>query len=115
MLTVTVHEVSPAPTCSPVTVIVPEPAVAVVAAAAFAQVPPTAFGVATTRPEGSVSTKPTLLTAGLPAGLVTVNVSVVTPPMLIVVGLNDLTTVGTSGMTTTQLSCTPLIRLIGFA
>ncbi|MGE5064395.1 MAG: hypothetical protein ACM3IG_10040, partial [Myxococcales bacterium] len=91
--TVTVHDDAPAGTCRLVVVMVPAPAVAAVAAAALAQVPPTAAGVATRSPDGSVSTNPTFETAGAPAGLVTVNASVVVPPSAIVVGLKDLLSV----------------------
>src|SRR4051812_19683335 len=110
MLTVTVQEDAPAGTVSPDTVIVVPAAAAVVAAAALAHVPPTAAGLAICRPEGRLSTKPTLFNAGLPAGLLTVNVSTVVPPELIVVGLNDFVSVGVNDVTVTQLGCTPLAR-----
>jgi len=93
-LTVTVQDVAPAPTWRLDTVIVP--ALATVAAAALAHVPPTAGGLATISPEGRVSTKPTLLTGGAPAGFVTVNVSVVVPAAPMMGGENDLVRIGTT-------------------
>src|SRR5258705_500397 len=85
-LTVIVQVADPAGTLRFATVIVFEPAVAVVAAAAFEQVPPTEGVLPTTRPEGSVSAKPTFESAGFPEGLETVKVRTVTPPGGIVVG-----------------------------
>src|SRR5512142_3039697 len=111
-LTVTVHDDAPAGTCRLVVVMVPAPAVAAVAAAALAQVPPTAAGVATRSPDGSVSTNPTFETAGAPAGLVTVNVSVVVPPSAVVVGLKDLLSVGVVDRTARQLALTPLTTFV---
>src|SRR5258706_1959428 len=80
--TVTVQLDAPAFTCRFATTIDVVPATAVVmpATAAFGQVPPM-FGLAATwRPLGRLSVKPTLLSAELPAGLVTVNVGVVLSP-----------------------------------
>src|SRR6185369_17904410 len=73
-LTVTVHDDAPAGTWRLATVMVPDPAAAVVAAAAFAHVPPRPGVAATLNPEDNVSTKPTVDSAGPPAGFVTVNV-----------------------------------------
>ena len=106
--TVTVHDDAPAPTCRLATVIVLPPATTVVAAAALTQVPPT-VALASCRPAGKVSTKPTLDSAGLAAGLVTVKVSTVVPPTAIVVGLNALFSVGDNGFTTTQLGVTAFV------
>lgn len=81
----------------PEKVIAPEPAVAV---AVPVQVPPRLFGVATTRPVGSVSVKATPFSATvLAAGLVRVKVRVDTPLMPIALGLNTLAIAG--GATTT--------------
>ena len=101
-LTATVHDDAPAGTCRLLTAIVLPPAVAVVAAAAFAHVPPTAGGLPTTRPDGRVSVKKTFDTAGLPAGLVTVKVRTVVPPELMVVGKKLFVRVGPT--TTRQLA-----------
>ena len=92
-LTVTVQVDAPAGTCRLVVVMVPVPAVAIVAAAALAQVPPTLDGFATRNPEGSESTKPTFDTAGVPAGLLRVNVNTVVPPSAIIGGANALSSV----------------------
>jgi hypothetical protein len=70
-LTVTVHNDGPAGTWRLVTVMVPEPADAVVEAAALAHVPPTPGAAATLNPEGNVSTKPILDSCRPPAGFVT--------------------------------------------
>ena len=100
-LTVTVQDEEPAGTCRLLTAIVLVPDVAVVAAAAFAHVPPMEGGLPTTRPEGRVSVKPMFDTGGLPVGLFTVNVRAVVPPALIVVGRKLFATVGPT--TTRQL------------
>lgn len=92
--TVTVHGVAPAGTCRLLTVIVPLPPEVTVAAAAFAHVPPTEGGFATTRPEGRYSVNPTFETAGAPVTFVTVNVKTVVPPALMVVGEKLLVSVG---------------------
>ena len=112
MDTVTVQEDAPAGTCKLATVMAVPPAAAVVAATALVQVPPTAGGAAICSPDGNESTNPTLVSAGLPAGLVTVNVNVVVPPDWKVVGLNDLVSVGVSVVTVTQLLLTPLVTLV---
>src|SRR5260221_630697 len=110
MFTAIVHVVALAvlaPTCVPLTTMLVPPAVAVM-------VPPvqvlTTPGVAATiNPDGSVSVKLTDC-AGLPGGgLLMVNVSTVVPPTLMVVGLKLLVNVGTSGVTVTQLGCTPFV------
>jgi len=85
-LTVIEQLEDPAATSRFVTEIVPDPAVAVVAAAAFAQVPPIEGVSLTTRPEGSVSVKLTFESAGFPAGFETRNIRTVCPPGAIVVG-----------------------------
>src|SRR2546430_772520 len=81
--TVTVQLDTPAAIFKPLTVIMLPPVTTVVAAAALLQVPPTVV-LATARPLGSVSTKLTLR-AGVPEPLLTVKVSTVVPPELIVV------------------------------
>ena len=60
------------------TVMVPLPAVAVVAAAALAQVPPTDGGFCTTRPDGSVSVN--VGDSSTPFGFVSEKMSVEVPP-----------------------------------
>ena len=94
MATVTVHDDAPAGTWRLETVMVVAPAVAIVAPTALAQVPPTAGVAAICNPDGNESMNPTLEIAGLPAGLDTVNVNVVVPPVRKVVGENDLVSVG---------------------
>jgi hypothetical protein len=81
----------------PLKLTVPDPATAVIVP--LPQLPVRPFGVATTRPAGNVSVKPTLLRVVCVSGLATVNVSVLVPFVAIVVGLNDLVMVG--GVTTT--------------
>jgi hypothetical protein len=93
-LTATVHVELPAANWRLLTVIRLLPAVAVVAAAALTHVPPTPAGVPTTRPAGSVSTKPTFDSAGDPAGLDRVKIRVVSPPALITVGEKLFVNVG---------------------
>src|SRR5438552_484099 len=84
--------------------------------AAAVMVPPVQVlampGVAATRrPAGSVSVKLTVWAGLFASGLVIVNVNVVKPPTTNVFGLKDFVSVGTSGVTTTQLGCTPFSRL----
>ena len=110
-LTVTVQDEGPARTCRLLTAIVLPPAVAVVAAAAFAHVPPKAGGFPTTRPDGRVSVKPIFDSAGLPPGLVTVNIRTVVPPPMMVVGEKTFVRVTAEAATTRQLGTTPFKTL----
>src|SRR5258708_4965747 len=88
--TVMTHEACAAPIVAPVTVMVPLPAAAVTTPVPDGQVVVT-FGVAATSTlPGSVSVKLMPDCAGLPALLVTVNVSVLVAPWSIVVGPNAL-------------------------
>ena len=75
--TVTVQLFAPAGTCRLATEIVVALATAVVATTAFAHVPPLAGTGATSKLDGSVSVKLTLLAGGSPAWVVSVNTSVV--------------------------------------
>lgn len=86
MFTVTEQEEGPAATCRFATVTEVPPLAAVVAAAAFAHVPPMLAAGATRNPLGSVSTNVTSWD-GAPVKFVTVNVSVLDAPGAIVVGL----------------------------
>jgi hypothetical protein len=92
--TVTVQLAAPAGTIRFVTVIVPPPALALVAAAALTQVPPTVAGVPTISPLGRVSEKLTLLSSGAPDGFVRVKVSVVVPAAPMIDGENALESEG---------------------
>src|SRR5689334_3437193 len=77
-----------AATAPPVSEMLPEPAVAVTVPV---QVPPSPFGVATTRPAGSVSVNATPVSAtAFAAGLVMVKVNVETPFTPMAVGLKAL-------------------------
>ena len=95
---------------APESVTLPEPA-------AGAKVPPqllVAAGVgATTRPAGSVSVKPTPVTAWPPGLAVTVNVRVAVPPGAILAGLNALVSAGPAKCVTLALAPvaeTPVVR-----
>ncbi len=68
------------------------------------QLPPTAEGVATTRPAGKESVK-LKVWVGLPVGCVTVNVNVWTPPT-VRAPANDLSTAGTAALTVTHAPVT---------
>ena len=98
--TVIVQVVAGFTICRPATVIVPDPAAAVTDPPV--QVPPTFGTAATTRPAGRLSTKLNA-SVGLPAGCVTVNVSVVVPPIPIEAGLNAFVIAGTAEVTDTQV------------
>ena len=62
------------------------------------------FGVATTRPAGSVSVKPTPVSAVAAFGLVSVNVSVVVPFTTMLAAPNALAIVGGATATTVRLA-----------
>ncbi len=72
---------------------------------------PTVEGLATRKPAGKVSVKLTVC-AELPAGLLTVKVSVLVPPTLMLVGLKALVRVGVKGLTVKHWLVTPLVRLV---
>ena len=88
--TVTVHEAWAAFIVAPATVIVPVPAVAVTTPVPLGQLEVTLGVPAITTLAGSVSVKLIPDCAGLPAPLVSVKVSVETPPWLIVAGAKAL-------------------------
>jgi hypothetical protein len=89
--TVIVHDACPFARDPPVTEIEATPAAAVVVAL---HVPPIVAGLATTRPEGRLSVNDHPLFAASSLVFVMVNVSVETPPMGSVAGLNDLSSCG---------------------
>jgi uncharacterized metal-binding protein len=105
--TVIVHE---APViCRPATVIVLLPAVAVTVP--LVQVPPTT-PAPTARPAGKVSVNEKVC-VGFVAGCVTVKVSVVgAPPIVIVVGENALVSAGVAAVTVKHWSTTLLVRFV---
>ena len=95
-----------------VKVIVFEPGTAAREPPPNVQVPPSPFGVATTKPAGRVSVK-VKVWVGLPVGWATVKVNVVLPPTG-KSAANALFTVGTAGVTVTHapaLGTTPLVAL----
>ena len=67
--------------------------------------------LATSKPAGKVSVKLTVC-AGFSAGLLTVKVSVLVPPMLMLVGLKALVRVGVKAVTVKHWLVTPLVRLL---
>ena len=92
-------QLSPDSIWRPATVMVLVPAVAVTVPPE--QVPPTA-PAPIARPEGSVSVKENVC-VGLPAGCVTVNVSVDgVPPIVIVAGANAFVSAGVAAFTVTH-------------
>ena len=99
----------PAPTCVPATAMLPLSATAVTVPPV--QVLVTLGALATRKPAGKVSVKLTVC-AELPAGLLTVKVSVLVPPTLMLVGLKALVRVGVKGLTVKHWSVTPLVRLV---
>jgi hypothetical protein len=93
----------------PATVMVFVPVVAVTVP--LAHVPPTA-PAPTARPEGKLSVKENVC-VGLPAGCVTVNVSVEgAPPIVIVAGANALVSAGVAAVTVKHWSTTLLVRFV---
>lgn len=86
----TVHDPPLPGTCRFETTIWVPPAVAVVAVAALAHVPPTTDGVAIRKPAGKVSVNAASLIDDPPGGDVSVNTIVPVPPAGISNGLNAL-------------------------
>src|SRR5947209_8754470 len=100
-----VHEACAAFIVAPVTVI--DPALVLTAPAPLGQVEAMLGAPATVTPAGNVSVKLTPASAGLPAPLVSVNVSVDTPPRSMNTGENAFVRAGCN--TVTVWSVTPFV------